>query len=123
MMDEKRQRRIEAREAVLAELKGILIRNLHVPASPEEIDPDTPLFGTGLRLDSIDAVELWISVSETYGFRVPDDERRITALRTLNTLAELILQECDARARRDDPDAKEPVAGPPTTRPPGGASS
>jgi acyl carrier protein len=66
---------------------------LHVPRAPDEIDPDTPLFGTGLRLDSIDAVELWISVSVEFGFHPPEDVRRLTAMRTLNTLADLVLAE------------------------------
>lgn len=85
---------IAAREQVLARLKEILITTLHVPREQDEIDPDTPLFGTGLRLDSIDAVELWISVCDAYGFPPPEDERRVTALRTLNTLASLVLELC-----------------------------
>ncbi len=86
-------REIEQRQQALARIREILIEKLHVQRAPDEIDPDTPLFGTGLRLDSIDAVELWISVSVTFGFQPPEDARRITAMRTLNTLADLVLAE------------------------------
>ena len=48
----------EQRLQVLARVKQILIDTLNVRREPREIDPDTPLFGTGLRLDSLDAVEL-----------------------------------------------------------------
>jgi acyl carrier protein len=36
--------------------------------SAEDIDPDAPLFGAGLGLDSLDALELALAVSKTYGF-------------------------------------------------------
>jgi len=91
-MNETLRKRIEAREAVLGRIREILISTLHVERAPAELDPDTPLFGTGLRLDSIDAVELWVSVCDAFQFPPPEDERRITALRTLNTLADLILE-------------------------------
>jgi len=83
---------VAEREAILDELREVLIRALHVDRAPDEIDPDAPLFGTGLRLDSIDAVELWISVSDAYRFPPPEDIRRVTALRTLNTLADFVLE-------------------------------
>lgn len=81
------------REEILAQLREILIEKLNVRRVPEEIDPDTPLFGTGLRLDSVDAVELWVNVRQRFNLKVPEDERRLTALRTLNALASLILEE------------------------------
>jgi acyl carrier protein len=80
------------REEVLGRLRGILIEKLRVRRDPDEIDPDTPLFGTGLRLDSVDAVELWVNVRVAFGLPVPEGERRITAMRTLNTLATLVLE-------------------------------
>lgn len=49
---------------------------------PEEIDPAAPLFGTGLGLDSIDALELALEISKRYGFQIrsdDEDNRRIFA--------------------------------------------
>ena len=51
---------IETREQALARIREILIQKLHVRRAPDEIDPDTPLFGTGLGLDSVDAVDLHV---------------------------------------------------------------
>jgi acyl carrier protein len=93
MMDAELARRITEREAVLTEIKRILIDRLHVRRPPEQIDPDTPLFGTGLRLDSLDAVELWVHVTGVFGVELPEEPlRRITSTRTLGTLADLILE-------------------------------
>ena len=91
-MDAALQGQIARREAVVAKIKVILIEALHVRRAPEEIDPDTPLFGTGLRLDSLDAVELWVQLGELFGLALPDDlARRITSTRTINSLADLVL--------------------------------
>lgn len=100
-MDVELERQIAEREAVLAQIKRILIEALHVRRPPEQIDPDTPLFGTGLRLDSLDAVELWVHVTKDFGVELPQDPlRRITTTRTLGTLADLILEQQSVGARR-----------------------
>jgi acyl carrier protein len=82
---------VAAREAVLAEIRRVLIEVLTVPREPDEIDPDAPLFGTGLGLDSIDAVELVVAVESEFGVRVANDALARAELRTVNTLVELIL--------------------------------
>ena len=82
---------IRRREELLDRVRAILIRKLGVRREPEEIDPDTPLFGTGLGLDSVDAVELVVSAESEFGVRVPDGPAARTGLRTLNTLVDLIL--------------------------------
>ena len=92
-MDAELARSIAEREAVLDQIKAILVDALHVRRPPAQIDPDTPLFGTGLRLDSLDAVELWVHVTQVFGVELPAEPlRRITATRTLGTLADLILE-------------------------------
>ena len=82
---------IEQRDAILGRIRHILIDDMGVRREPDEIDPDTPLFGTGLGLDSIDAVELLVSVETVFTIRVPDEVAGRTALRTLNTLTDTIL--------------------------------
>jgi acyl carrier protein len=76
-----------AAEHELAELI-ITAVNLEGVAA-DEIDPEAPLFGTGLGLDSIDALELALEISKRYGFQLRSDDeenRRIFAsLRSLSS--------------------------------------
>jgi len=87
-------RAIERREAALATVRSILIDNLGYQAEPSEIDADAPLFGTGLGLDSVDALELVVAVEAAFGVSLPEATLR-ERLRTLNTLVDLLLQQQD----------------------------
>jgi len=82
---------IRTREEVLNSVKSILIENLNIDKSHLEIDPDTPLFGTGLGLDSVDIVELLISVETEFGVRIADEWLGRRALRTVNTMVDVVL--------------------------------
>lgn len=90
-MDSRLADYIQQRDAILERVRRILIDNLDVRRDPDEIDPDTPLFGSGLGLDSVDAVELLVSVEVEFGIQVPDDPRVGSALRTVNTLVDLVI--------------------------------
>ena len=63
------------------ELASLLVESLNLEdTAPESIDPEQPLFGTGLGLDSIDALELALAISKRYGFQLRsdnEDNRRI----------------------------------------------
>jgi acyl carrier protein len=56
--------------------------------TPDQIDPEAPLFGGDLGLDSIDALEIALAVSKRYGFQLrsdnPDNRKIFTSLRTLS---------------------------------------
>lgn len=58
--------------------------------APDAIDPDAPLFGDGLGLDSLDALELGIALQERYGVTLPADalaiEEHLTSVRALSAL-------------------------------------
>lgn len=84
------------REAVLDEVRHLLIEKLRVQRDPDEIDPDTALFGTGLGLDSLDAVELLICMDADFGVTLPDDAFGRAEMRTVNSLVDLILLKRDA---------------------------
>jgi acyl carrier protein len=59
--------------------------------APEDIDPEAPLFGEGLGLDSIDALELALEISKRYGFQLrSDDEENRRIFGSLRSLAEHI---------------------------------
>jgi acyl carrier protein len=89
---------IARREEVLTGIRQILIDVLRVERGHDEIDPDTPLFGTGLGLDSVDAVDLWVNISAKFGIKaLANPLAWRSAMRTLNKLADLVLeQSCEA---------------------------
>jgi acyl carrier protein len=84
---------LEHRAQQLARVRRVLIEDLHVQRTPEEIDPDAPLFGTGLALDSVDAVELVVSLETEFGFRLDDDALARPSMRTVNSLVDLVLRK------------------------------
>lgn len=90
-MDAELQACIDRREVVLAGVVSLLVEQLHVARRPEEIDPDTPLFGTGLGLDSVDAVELVVSLETVFGLTIQEDTDARMAMRTVNTLVDAVL--------------------------------
>ena len=65
------------------EVASMIVTTLNLESvKPEEIDPAAPLFGAGLGLDSIDALELALEISKRYGFQLrsdDEDNRRIFA--------------------------------------------
>jgi acyl carrier protein len=61
--------------------------------APEDIDPDAPLFGNGLGLDSLDALEIALAVSKTYGFQLrSDDSENLRIFASLRSLTKHIEQ-------------------------------
>ncbi|HUJ88100.1 MAG TPA: phosphopantetheine-binding protein [Burkholderiales bacterium] len=73
--------------AIESELAALIVQALNLEIRPDEIDPDAPLFGDGLGLDSIDMLEIALAVSKKYGFKLrsddADNERIFASLRAL----------------------------------------
>ena len=77
-----------------ASIKEMLVKNLMLQTSAEEIGDDLPLFGPGgLGLDSIDALELVVSMEKTFGVGVPNSEVAAKALRSVNTIHDYIVEK------------------------------
>jgi len=75
-------------------IKEMLVKNLMLQVTPEQIADDLPLFGAGgLGLDSIDALELVVSMEKAFGVGVPNSEVAGKALRTVNTIHDYILEK------------------------------
>ncbi len=69
-------------------LAVLIASSLQLEVAPEEIAPAEPLFGDGLGLDSIDALELALAISRAYGFELrSDDERNQRIFASLRTLS------------------------------------
>ncbi len=61
-------------ESLHAELKKLIVETLALEdTAPDEIETDAPLFGEGLGLDSIDALEIAMVLEERYGVTLDDD--------------------------------------------------
>lgn len=82
---------IATREEILAGLRQMLIDRMRLQREPEEIDPDAPLFGAGFGLDSLDAVELVVSLDTNFGVVIDDNGLLRQQMRTLNTLVDLVI--------------------------------
>jgi acyl carrier protein len=70
------------------ELARLIVSALNLEVPAEDIDPEAPLYGEGLGLDSIDILELALAVSRAYGIKLRSDDennRKIfSSLRSLN---------------------------------------
>ena len=69
------------------ELATLIVHSLNLESvAPEQIEPEAPLFGGDLGLDSIDALEIALAVSKRYGFQLrsdnPENKRFFTSLAT-----------------------------------------
>ncbi|MBU6261114.1 MAG: acyl carrier protein [Burkholderiales bacterium] len=70
------------------ELAVLFVQALNLEVKPDDIDPEAPLFGDGLGLDSIDVLEVALEVSQRYGFQLrSDDENNQQIFRNLRSLA------------------------------------
>ncbi|MHB8496000.1 MAG: phosphopantetheine-binding protein [Casimicrobiaceae bacterium] len=73
------------------EVAALLVEALNLEIAPESIDPQAPLYGEGLGLDSIDILEVALVVSQRYGFQLrSDDEDNVRIFASLASLAEHI---------------------------------
>ena len=69
-------------------LKALIIESLNLEGmNPDEIADDEPLFGEGLGLDSVDALELVVALEKEWGIRVENQEATREAFATVTTLA------------------------------------
>ncbi|HEX8515863.1 MAG TPA: phosphopantetheine-binding protein [Bacteroidia bacterium] len=78
-------------DELIDKLKGEIIEQLNLEdVKKEDIDNDAPLFGEGLGLDSIDALELIVLLEKNYGIKVanPADGKKI--FQSLRTMAQYI---------------------------------
>ncbi|MBR4095381.1 MAG: acyl carrier protein [Bacteroidales bacterium] len=79
-------------EEIIRNLKVQIIESLNLEdITPEEIDTEAPLFGDGLGLDSIDALEIMIILEKLYNIRIADPKKAKEAFYSVKTLAEYVV--------------------------------
>lgn len=78
-------------EKLIQTLKSQIIKELNLEdMTPDEIEPEAPLFGEGLGLDSIDALSLIVLLEREYGIKIKDSATGKKALHSVRSMAEFI---------------------------------
>jgi acyl carrier protein len=76
-----------------SQIKRLIVSELNLKArDPESIDDDAPLFGAGLGLDSLDALQLAMSLEEKLGVRIPEGDEARLIFRNVRSIAEHVVK-------------------------------
>ena len=76
---------------LVLELKEEIIKVLNLEdVKPEDIDENAPLFGEGLGLDSIDALELIVLMEKNYGIKLQDPNQGKEIFKSISTMADYV---------------------------------
>jgi len=80
---------------LISQLKTMLIEGLRLEdLAPEDLSPDAALFGEGLGLDSIDALEIGVMLDRQYGIKITSgDQRNQQIFASLRSLAEFVADQ------------------------------
>lgn len=80
-------------DEILLQIKQMIINALRIEGMiPDEIDSDAPLFGEGLGLDSIDALQLVVAMEKEFGIVVPDAATGTTVFASVRAMADYITE-------------------------------
>lgn len=72
------------------QVKEAIVRCLRLPLAPQEIADDVPLFGEGLGLDSIDALELVLELERSFSVKIDDEQLAGHVLRNVDSIVAFI---------------------------------
>jgi acyl carrier protein len=76
---------------LIRDIKQMMVENLMLQVTADEISDDRPLFGTGsMGFDSVDALQLVVALDKKYGLKIPDPESARAILRSVSTMAEAV---------------------------------
>ncbi|WLI78602.1 phosphopantetheine-binding protein [Kosakonia sp. H02] len=86
---------INERKEVLLSIKTEIIQRLNIQREPSQIDDDTPLFGNGLKLDSVDATEIIVLLDKVFSIQVSESDDP-SYMRSINNLASFVITKRQA---------------------------
>ena len=79
---------MENTPALRQEIKRLMVENLMLQLTPEEIADNQPLFGPGsVGLDSVDALQLVVALDKAYGLKIADSDVARRILHSVDTMA------------------------------------
>lgn len=81
------------RTEIAQRAKELLISGLRLEITPAEIADAEPIFGSGLGLDSIDALEFVVLIEENFAVSIPDETVAKEALASIDALADFVANE------------------------------
>ena len=85
---------VEPDDHLIEKIKHLIIQRLKlVEMTPEMIEAEAPLFGEGLGLDSIDALELVLGLEKEFGVVIPDAEVGKRVFQSVRTMAQFVLEQ------------------------------
>lgn len=77
--------------ATPSRIKNLIVNSLHLDGmKPEMIEDDAPLFGEGLGLDSVDALELVVALEKEFGIKIKSQELGREVFSSVSSLSEFI---------------------------------
>jgi len=81
-------------EELIQKIKQMIIESLRIEGmTADEIETDAPLFGEGLGLDSIDALQLVVALEKTFGVVVPDAATGTKVFASVRSMADFIAEK------------------------------
>ena len=85
---------VEQNDYLIEKIKHLIIQRLKlVEMTPEMIETDALLFGEGLGLDSIDALELVLGLEKEFGVIIPDAEVGRKVFQSVRTMTQYVLEQ------------------------------
>ena len=90
-MRETTRQTIDERAELLGRVKRGLITRLSLPFEEQDLHDDVSLLGSGLGLDSLDALEVILGLEQEFGVKVAEDN--VSVLRSINSVVDYLLQE------------------------------
>ena len=82
----------EPRNELEKRVRTLIVRRLKLEIPPDEIQIEAPLFGEGLGLDSIDALELVVGLEQEFSIEIPDADVGKKVFASVRSIADYVRQ-------------------------------